>query len=383
MERRLEPHGGRVRGVREFVVAAAQSGGARHRSCIPRGMPTSMLQEFLRRLEAEDPLELGPGVRWTAARLEERRFSSIHVLRTAAHGDAVRQRTGGHELILKHYHAAQPVRRQREFDDLQSVWTALGEAGRSARPVACWAADGVLVTARVSGAPLGDAVRRTTLRTGDADGLAQTAAACTAAGAWLRTFQRRAPQSVREMRAARLDGPEAFVAYLDERLRILGEVHPRVESALRNRLLAHAAATLHALPPRVFQDVTWSHSDFGPHNVLAGAEGIHVIDFELAPQHPAFDAAYFVESLAHRVGPWVDPARVRRLERAFLAGYGEPLDPAMFALLRLRHLVCSYVSEGRRGGIASLRGWPGLVAMRGRLRHMAEVLSRRSRARAA
>jgi len=51
--------------------------------------------------------------------------------------------------------------------------------------------------------------------------------------------------------------------------------------------------------------------------------------------------------------------------------------------MRLRHLVCSYVSEARRGGIASLRGWPGLVAMRARLRLVADVLSRRARARAA
>jgi len=346
-------------------------------------MSTRDLQEFLRRFATEDPLGLGPGVPWSARRLEERRFSSIYVLSAPTHADLVQRQAGAAELILKQYHAAQPERRQREFDDLQSVWTALGETARVARPIACWAAEGALVTARVSGTPLGDLIRRATLRAAGPEDLAQSAAACTAAGAWLRAFQTHAPPAMRQARPVHLHSPDAFVSYLDERLRILGDVHPRVEAALRNRLLAHAAVALHALPPKVFSEVTWSHSDFGPHNVLAARDGIHIIDFELEPQHPCFDAAYFVEALGHRAGPWVDPARTRRLERAFLAGYGEPLDHTMFALLRLRHLVCSYVSEARRGGIASLRGWPGLVAMRGRLRHVADVLSLRTRARAA
>jgi Ser/Thr protein kinase RdoA (MazF antagonist) len=252
-----------------------------------------------------------------------------------------------------------------------------------ARPVTCWPEHGVVVTARAAGAPLAEFVRRAVRHGTDRNDLARAAAWCTTAGAWLRSFQARAPRERRSGSSPQLHSPQAFLAYLDERLRILTEVHHGVETALHTRLLAHAAATLHAVPPRVFEQVTWSHSDFGPHNVLVDGDALTVIDFELAPQHPAFDAAYFVESLAHRSGPLVDASRVRRLERAFLAGYGEPLDPAMFLLLRLRHLVCSYVSEARRGGVASLRGWPGLVTMRGRLRRFADLLSIRTRARAA
>jgi aminoglycoside phosphotransferase (APT) family kinase protein len=148
--------------------------------------------------------------------------------------------------------------------------------------------------------------------------------------------------------------------------------------------LAHAAAALQSLPPRVFKTVTWSHADFGPHNMLCGDnERVTVLDFELAPQHPGFDAAYFVECLHGYSGPWVDAARVRRLERAFLAGYGEPLDAAYFALLRLRHLVCTYTSESRRAGLSAWLHWRSRAALRARLYHFTALLAIRTHARAA
>jgi Ser/Thr protein kinase RdoA (MazF antagonist) len=140
---------------------------------------------------------------------------------------------------------------------------------------------------------------------------------------------------------------------------------------------------LHALPARTWDAVTWSHSDFGPHNVLADGDTITVLDFELVPQHPYFDVAYFVESLAHAAGPHAEVSRVRRLERAFLAGYGMEVDRSLLALFRLRHLACTYVSEARRRGIAQVRAIPGLLALRERLRRFPEEISPRSASRAA
>jgi len=341
------------------------------------------VQEIVRRLDADDPLRLGAPAAWHAARLESRRYSSIHVLTPGAAQAAVRARAGSDALVLKLYRATQAERRRREFEDLARVHAVLGDAGGVVRPVACYPDLGAVITARADGRPLGLLVRRALRRGGDAATLAQAAADCTAAGAWLRRFQSAAAGSTAGSRPPHLTDAAAFVAYVDERLRVLERAAPGIDAPLRNRLLAHVAAAAHALPPAVFASVTWSHSDFGPHNVLVGAERLTVLDFELVPQHPCFDAAYFVECLAGHSAPWVDPMRVRRLERAFLAGYGEPIDGAYFALLRLRHLVCTYASESRRAGLTNWLRWRSRAVLRARLRRLTALLAIRTHARAA
>ncbi len=341
------------------------------------------VQDIVHRLETEDPLQLGAPVAWNARRLERRRFSSIHLLEPRSHHAALQARAGSDALVLKIYHGGPADRRQREFDDLRRVWDEMGPTAGVVRPVACWPELGAIVTARAAGSSLGAHVRRAVVRTSGREELARTAAACTEAGEWLRNFQAKGVVAMRGSHPQHLGSPDAFLAYLDDRLRVLRNSHPGIDGALRTRLLAYAAAALHLLPEQAFDAVTWSHSDFGPHNVLMDGERITVLDFELHPQHPEFDAAYFVECLANQSGPLVDPEKVRRLERAFLAGYGAPVNGPLFALLRLRHLLCSYVSETRRSGRVPFRTWPGLVVMRARLQRFADLLALRSRARAA
>ena len=336
-------------------------------------MPTTQVQEVIRRLEAEDPLGCGAapaGVRWRARRLEGRRYSSIFVLEPAAGSDTVRARIGSRQLVLKVYRAAQAARRQKEFDDLSRVHAALGGAQPAGvvRPVACYADLGALVTVRARGSPLVVLMRAACRRGGEPAALGQAAALCAAAGAWLHGFQAAGSEACRGQRPRDLGSPAGFLQYLDERLRLLCVARPGIELELRSQLMARAAAVLHSLSPGSLDAVTWSHSDFGPHNILVDGERLTVLDFDLAPQHPAFDATYFVESLSHVRGPLVDAASVRRLERAFLAGYGDAPGEMLLALFRLRHLVCSYLSESRRDGLARLAGWPGLVGMRARLR---------------
>ena len=341
------------------------------------------VQEIVRRLDSEDPLGLGVAAGWRATRLESRRYSSIHVLTSHAAASVLRARTGGDALVLKLYRAAQGPRRQREFDDLERVYRALGDGGGVVRPVVCYPEHGAVITVRAEGRPLAPSVRRAIRRGGDAAALGLAAAQCAAAGAWLRRFQASGRAFAADQRPPHLHDAAAFLAYCDERLRLLEHASPGIDIATRTRLLAHAAAALQSLPAAVFTNVTWSHSDFGPHNMLAGGERVTVLDFELAPQHPCFDAAYFVECLHGHSGPWVDAARVRRLERAFLAGYGEPVDAAYFALLRLRHLVCSYTSESRRAGLSTWLRWRSRAALRARLYRFTTLLAIRTHARAA
>lgn len=347
-------------------------------------MSHSHLQEVLQRFERDDPLALGSAAaRWQVERLEQRRFSSIYQLTPTGDAATVRARIDSEALILKLYEAAQPPRRQREFDDLRRVHAALGSRAGVVLPVACYADLGAIVTARAPGQSVAPLVRAAVRRSTDAATLARAAVACAEAGAWLRRFQAAGIGEMRGQRSQHLGDPRAWLDYLDDRLRILCEVRPGIEPTLRTRLLAHAAATLQAIPVATLEAVTWSHSDFGPHNVLLDGDAVTVLDLELAPQHPSFDAAYFVEALALHHGPLVDPSRVRRLERAFLAGAGAAAGEPLFRLFRLRHLLCAYVSESRRRGVATWKVWPGLLALRARLRRFPQVLPLRPTCRAA
>jgi hypothetical protein len=349
-------------------------------------MTSSDVQDLVQRLEREDPLGLG-SVRWSVHRLEGRHYSIIHLLEAPTAGQrptAPADRSDVPQLILKMYRVAQPERQQREFDDLQRVFTALGPGAGVVRPVLCDAAQGAIVTERARGGPLARLVREACRRGGDRDDLARAAALCTSAGAWLRRFQERGAVEMRGLRPEHLGTPASFLAYVEARLPLLRVARPGVEPEFCDELLTHAALALQALPASAFAPVTWSHADFGPHNVLVDGERLVVLDFELQPQHPLFDAAYFVESLFHIGGPLVDPSRVVRLERAFLAGYAVSTETPLFTLLRLRHLVCAYVSETRRAaGLMQLCMWPGLLAMRSRLRQLLHALPLRAATRVA
>jgi len=332
------------------------------------------MQEVLQRFERDDPIALGGGARWRVQRLEERRYSTIHLLTPTGDVASLRARIASDALILKIYHAAQPPRRQREFDDLRRVHVAMSPRAGVVQPIACYADLGAVITARAGGSSAGSLVRSAVRRTADATILARAAVACAEAGTWLGRFQTAGRSEMRGMRSPHLGDASAWLEYLDERLRILCDARPGIEAPLRTRLLAHAAATLQAIPAATLEAVTWSHGDFGPHNVLVGADTITVLDLELAPQHPLFDAAYFTEALALHVGPWVDPSRVLRLQRAFLAGAGASAAEPLFRLFCLRHLLCAYVSETRRHGVATWKQWPGLLALRARLRRFPDAL---------
>jgi Ser/Thr protein kinase RdoA (MazF antagonist) len=349
-------------------------------------MISSDVQDLVQRLEHDDPLGIG-SVRWSVRRLEDRRYSHIYLLEAHPKGAGASERAdtaNAPQLVLKVYRAAHPARRQREFDDLRRVYAALGPDAGVVRPVACDAAHGAIVTERARGTPFVRLVREACRRGGDRDVLARAAALCTSAGAWLRRFQERGAVEMCGEQPTHLGSPATFLAYVEERLRLLRAARPGIEPALCDDLLMHATMALGALPAGALGPVTWSHADFGPHNLLVDGDRLVVLDFELAPEHPFFDAAYYVESLSHAGGPLVDPSRVVRLERAFLAGYATFTETPLFTLFRLRHVVCAYVSETRRAaGLMQFALWPGLLAMRTRLRQLLHALPLRAATRVA
>jgi Ser/Thr protein kinase RdoA (MazF antagonist) len=322
------------------------------------------VQDVLRRMADADPLRLVEtcGVEWAAEPLQERRYSAIYLLRATRGRECVERTLGSPEIVLKLYRAIEPARRQKEFDDLCRVHDALSRVQltqvRVPRPIAVFADVGAVLTARAPGACAAPRLRAACRRGGSQALLAEMGTVCAGLGAWLRDFQRVGTGHVKGQRPRYLGRRDDFVAYVDERLQLLVGLRPGIDALRR---------TLQRVDSFAFDRVTWSHADFGPHNVLVDAGGLTVLDFALEPEHPYFDAAYCLESIAGLGGPSVDGRRVARLQAAFLDAYGTPADVPLFHAFRLRHLACSYVSESRRRGVARLRAWPGLMRLRSRL----------------
>lgn len=333
----------------------------------------SRLQEVLARMRAQDPLRLVEScqVEWTVEPLQERRYSTIYALKACRGAGCVRAAIGSDEIVLKLYHACAPERRQAEFDDLCRVYEALSSRQMTAvsvpRPIAAFADLGAILTVRAPGVCAGGVIRAACRRHGNPQLLAAMAALCTRMGNWLREFQRVGGGRMAGQSPRHLATRDDFVAYVDERLLQLTQLRPGIDRAVRTLAVEHLRRLLATVDAEHFAQVTWSHADFGPHNVLVDGEVLTVLDFELRPEHPYFDVSYFIESLAGLRTPFADPDRLSRLETAFLTSYGTPLHPALLHAFRLRHLVCSYLSHARRRGLARLRAWPDLMSLRARL----------------
>jgi hypothetical protein len=190
---------------------------------------------------------------------------------------------------------------------------------------------------------------------------------CAEAGLWLRRFQE--SQGCLEARSPHLATPGAFVDYVSLRLRTMQQAPFGIAADLVRRTRQALEGLLQADGEACHASV-WSHSDFGPHNLLIDGSRLTVLDFELAPQHPWFDAAYFVESLAGFTGALFRAQNVRQLQRDFLDAYGASGEEPLFLGLRLRHLVCTAASLRQRRTRWPFLHWPEYVLLRRRLQRL-------------
>jgi hypothetical protein len=337
-------------------------------------MGTDRLQETLRRLQHQDPLELGTTEAvWHVRLLEGRRYSRIFELRPEPERrDAVVQRLDSDGIVLKIYHSVQAPRRQREFDDLQRLQEICGAEARHAvvRPVAVYADLGALLTAHAAGRP-GAPLLRAACRTRASQTTRHDALSlCAQAGTWLHQFQQsqgRGPEAF----SPHLSTPEQFADYVATRLQCMQRAPFAIGHELQRRTADALQRVLRENPQELRQSV-WSHSDYGPHNLLADSSHFTVLDFELMPQHPWFDAAYFVESLAGFSGPLFRAQRVHQLQQAFLDAYGISGDEPLFLALRLRHLLCTAASLRARRSRLMFLDWPEYALLRRRLQRLVE-----------
>jgi aminoglycoside phosphotransferase (APT) family kinase protein len=230
---------------------------------------------------------------------------------------------------------------RREHD----TTAALGLPG-VVRMVACFDDLPALVTEAVAGENLRDRVAREGRWL--APGRAGLAAACRAAGDWLRDFQR---ATARPGERFSLD---EMAAYVDVRLKILAEdPDSGVDGRWRDRVLA-AFERVRRGAGAADLSVVGTHGDFAPSNVLSAGDGVVVIDFsEVRPGSRYYDPTRFCHQLGlFRLKPRYRPGTIRALTAAFLEGYGAPgaaADP-LFGLFGLQHTVCHWVGRRKRPG---------------------------------
>ena len=344
---------------------------------IPRCMWKDRLQESLQRLSEQDPIGLdgSASASWRATLLQARRYSRIFVLQPeeAVAREVLQQRLESDAVVLKLYHVVQAKRRQQEFDDLETVQRLCGLHLKKTvvRPLTVYADLGAVMTVRAVGQPAAPLMQRACRRRASAEQMAESAALCTRAGMWLAAFQQAQPPLL-DRCSPHLATGEDFVGYVETRLRHMQQQPFRLSEALLTRTLQVLRQALE--DEEVLRPTTWSHSDFGPHNLLGDATHLTVLDFELMPQHPWFDAAYFVESLAGYQGPRYRSTSVDRLQRVFLSGYGLTGTETLFLALRIRHLVCTAASLRAQRTLLPMRNWPDHWMLQNRLARLVRQL---------
>jgi len=227
---------------------------------------------ILTRLASEDSLGMQEfsGDVWQAKRLQKRRYSWIYALRPARHAHRLLSRVGSEELILKVYRARLPERRQQEFDDVCRVYEAMSihSSGGVLRPIACFPELGALITARAPGTSGGELIRATCRHSGSQSRLENALTLCSGAGHWLRLFQARAKSNFDLRAPAELGSPQRMLAYLRERLVLARRTGLGISKRESHSLIHVVECLLAERESSLEHEITWSHSDYGPHNML-------------------------------------------------------------------------------------------------------------------
>ena len=141
----------------------------------------------------------------------------------------------------------------------------------------------------------------------------------------------------------RLDLAE-LIEDIDLRLKAIVKLESRVmDSRLRGEILDHCGRQA-SLATDSDLRVCGVHGDYCTSNILVAGDEVTVLDFTMFKPGSTFhDVTYFCRNLTNFLHkPIFRPQTFTILQRAFLDGYDENLDPTgpVFKLLSLRHVVC-------------------------------------------
>lgn len=271
------------------------------------------------------------------ATIEARAHPYSRVLRLALAGPTGRQhlyvklpvRTPGRDEIVA-------ARLEAEFRILNALGDGFARRPRLGvvRAFAFYPEHLAIVTVEAPGATLRHVLGRAArwLRVpGQRRALLEQARLC---GAWLRTFQ-----ALTDQRGTSFDRQE-MVEYCATRTTRLAQLSRAwSEGGLSTKLLARLDEVITAVPTEENRS-SGRHNDFAMHNIIAGANGITVLDFGMFDHgSAAFDPCNFWLSLeVLKSDPTYSHAFLADLQHAFLDAYGG-IDPAhpLFAAVRCRY----------------------------------------------
>jgi colanic acid/amylovoran biosynthesis glycosyltransferase len=219
---------------------------------------------------------------------------------------------------------------------------------------------GLLVMEASSGRRLDHLLRAA--RTGGRHARDEAGAAYGQAGQWLQRFQ--------EMTASSVDPAAAVEAWRTEAMENLERAAHLLPHRTRSRVV-EVLDSLEAAPPSAGMAASGHHGDLWPGNVLVGAHGVEVVDFEgyrpgIATEDPAhflLQSEFFFDLplLRRRFGP---------LRAAFLRGYGREDLPSLESYRKSRMSACLRLLAMAPGSPPPRKGF----ALRRRIRHLNAAL---------
>lgn len=245
-----------------------------------------------------------------------------------------------------------------EFETTSAVHRGFaGQPGVVAlQPLGCLPEYLALITAEAAGEPLSQLLERHAgwnLRTDRLDALR---AVHMKVGGWLRKFQALQPSTGTVVR-------DRLVEYVDVRLkRLVAQPKARFSEADRTLVLRYTEAKSRQVSDADLCEV-WTHSDFGPSNVLVHSGSVTVIDFAMAHAGTMLNdvARMYTQLEWFAAKPKFRSATIRALQQALLAGFDPHLteDTPLFELMVLLHRINHFLGmvERREGVLSKIYNW--------------------------
>lgn len=312
---------------------------------------SSSLQSLENAVHAIDPtrwensLAIGSFQNLVILRTLNVRNSHIAVCRiTGARGNAT--------AYVKLMHGIDTVERRNIADDARNEYETLrfwhGKFADSPRfhtlqPLFALPDDHIVATLECPGQVLADCLAAARFFP-SRKGLAKLNGSLRATGGWLRHFQ-----AIRtEQDTTGEYSIEQMKDYLDRRLKILvEEKNRRFPARYRDRILKHLDRHRHSVPPKGLR-LSLTHGDFNLSNILINGDEVTVFDFgQVIPDSHLLDAARIFHQLyLFTLKPWNRSAVFKKLQQAFLDGFGEPAvaRQLIFRMILIRHTITHLVT---------------------------------------
>jgi tRNA A-37 threonylcarbamoyl transferase component Bud32 len=223
------------------------------------------------------------------------------------------------------------------------------------RPIAVFPEVHALVTEEVPGVQLMDMIGRFAKRYLFGQKLNILEKYCGLAGIWLREFQAFTSRGTAEFNIHGLE------SYCSERLdTLIADRRSGIDETFKAKFLVYLQEKHKALSGRI-DAIVGRHNDFSPHNIIVDGDVVSVIDFGFFDHDSyLYDICKFWFQLeCMKISPLFSTTAIDRLQKSFLEGYGDSVDPSdpAFEVVASRYFVTRLVTMSKEGVRGGPRGW--------------------------